>query len=86
MMALPRVRHRGALRVIFLLFLLLSFVFVRHVRATVHTSMSGPETAKGEQLDSFPELLWDVGVTPGQARAGVFPDNQSRKRERGRRG
>lgn len=27
-------------------------------------------------LDSFPELLWHVGVTQDQAAAGVFPNNQ----------
>lgn len=80
-------QHRGALRVKFLLYLL-SFVFVRHVRATVNANIKYDRVTliklrESTQnllfhlsiLDSFLDLFRDVGATPGQVRAGTFPDN-----------
>lgn len=67
-MALPCVRRREALWVHFFLFSLLSFVFVRHVRATVYTNIKYDRVALKRLKESSQNgLLTLVCWTPSLA-------------------
>lgn len=70
-----------------------------HVRATVNANIKYDRVTQIKLrestqnllfhlsiLDSFLYLFRDVGATPGQSRAGVFPDNLNPMRKRARWG